>query len=215
MSHTISPMGAVMAAEARHEQGERATPENWMYPPESGWTYDQVKELVLPVDWELLNGKIVVRGATKWWHNRVRNQLYSQVDSVLQEPYTVDAEQSVFLSETSAPRPDVLVFDKRGLDIRTLDCVPAENAVLAIEVVSDGSRLEDRFLKPGMYAEAGIAYYWRVERGENDIPVVHEFWLHPEAGTYAPSPDRPTHTTTLKTDVPFPVEIDLRSLIEV
>lgn len=39
---------------------------------------------------------------------------------------------------------------------------------------------------------------------------VAEFWLHPEAGVYAPAPDRPTHVGRLKTDLPYPVEIDLR-----
>ncbi|MFE0045256.1 Uma2 family endonuclease [Streptomyces albireticuli] len=208
-------MGAVMAAEARQQQGEQATPDNWMYPPEDGWTYDQVKELVLPFDWELLGGKIVVRGATKWWHNRVRNQLYLRLNSSLREPYTVDVEQSIMFDDRNVPKPDVVVYDKRGLDIHTLDCVPGGKAVLAVEVVSPGSRGEDRFLKPALYAEAGIAHYWRVERGEDDLPVVHEFWRHHEAGVYAPSPDRPTHTGTLKTDVPFPVVIDLRGLIEV
>ncbi|WP_223267490.1 Uma2 family endonuclease [Streptosporangium nondiastaticum] len=208
-------MGAVMAAEARREQQERATPENWMYPPADGWTYDQVKELVLPFDWELLDGNIVVRGATKWWHNRVRDRLYFGLESARREPFAVDVEQPVFIDEHNVPKPDVVVFDKIGLDIRTLDCIPVEKVALAIEVVSPRSRREDRFSKPGMYAEVCIDQYWRVERGEDDVPRVHEFWLHPEAGVYAPAPDRPTHTTILKTDVPFPVEIDLRSLIEV
>ncbi|PAU50490.1 hypothetical protein CK936_02230 [Streptomyces albireticuli] len=204
-----------MAAEARQQQGEQATPDNWLYPPEDGWTYDQVKELVLPFDWELLGGKIVVRGATKWWHNRVRDELYFRLRSSLREPFTVNCEQAVALDDRNVPKPDVVVFDKRGLDIHTVDCIPGEKTALAIEVVSPGSRLEDRFLKPALYAEAGIAHYWRVERGEDDLPVVHEFWRHHESGVYAPSPDRPTHTGTLKTDVPFPVVIDLRGLIEV
>ncbi len=204
-----------MAAEARHRQWEQATPDNWMYPPEDGWTYDQVRELILPFDWELLDGKIMVRGATKWWHNRVRNQLFIRLEAARSESFAVDAEQTIFLDERNVPRPDIVVFDKTGLDIRTLDCIPVEKAVLAVEVVSPGSRKEDRFLKPGVFAEAGIDHYWRVERSEDDVPVVHEFWLHHEAGVYAPSPDCPTHTGKLRTTVPFPVEIDLASLIDV
>nr|WP_280726467.1 Uma2 family endonuclease [Kitasatospora sp. MAA4] len=57
-------------------------------------------------------------------------------------------------------------------------------------MVSPGSRSEDRYLKPGLYAEAGIPYYWRVERGENDLPEVYEFWLDRESGVYAPAPRR-------------------------
>ncbi|MEU5051390.1 Uma2 family endonuclease [Streptomyces sp. NPDC021096] len=208
-------MGAVMAAEARYQQPERATPENWMYPPADGWTYDQVKELVLPCDWELLGGKIVVRGETRWWHNRVRNRLYTRIDDLLQEPYTVEAEQALFVDKRNAPRPDVLVFDKTGLDVGTVDCIPVENAVLAIEVVSPGSVSEDRLYKPTIYASVGIDYYWRVERGPDIAPEVHEFWRDAEAGLFVPSPERRTHVGTLKTTVPFPIEIDLRNLIKI
>ncbi|MFI9239327.1 Uma2 family endonuclease [Streptomyces sp. NPDC053079] len=204
-----------MAAEARHEHGrrERATPENWMYPPADGWTYDQVKELVLPFDWELLDGAIVVRGMANQWHDDVRDGILVALRLANRPPYRVNSERCVLVDEANPAKPDVIVFDARDLDRRSMECVPVERVVLAVEVVSKGSRTDDRFRKPGMYADAGIRYFWRVERGEEDVPVVHEFWLHPEAGVYAPSPDRPTHIGTLKTDVPFPVEIDLRSLI--
>ncbi|KWT60515.1 hypothetical protein ADL21_18585 [Streptomyces albus subsp. albus] len=203
-----------MAAEAEQERGERATPENWMYPPPDGWTYDQVKELILPYDWELVDGKIVVRGATVWWHDLVRDELYFRLRSARVEPFGVNVERWTMLDERNAPKPDVVVFDKHGLDSSTLDCTPAKNTVLAVEVVSTGSRRHDRILKPGLYAEAGIPSYWRIERDENDLPVVHEFWLHHETGVYAPSPERPVHTGKLVTSVPFPVDIDLRSLTE-
>lgn len=49
----------------------------------------------------------------------------------------------------------------------------------------------------------------------DDIPVVHEFWRHHEAGVFVPSSERPVHTGKLITEVPFPVGIDLRSLVEV
>ncbi|MFD7662836.1 Uma2 family endonuclease [Streptomyces sp. NPDC059788] len=207
-------MGAAMAAEAEYGRGERATPENWMYRPANGWTYDQVKELVLPFDWDLVDGNIVVRGMAVWWHNRVRNRLYYQLESARRRPYAVDSEQCIVIDDHNAPKPDVVVFDETGLDIRTVVQIPADKAVLAVEVVSTGSRLEDRFSKPALYAGAGIDYYWRVERDEDDLPVVHEFWLHHEAGRYVPSPEQPTHTGKMTTNVPFPVDIDLHSLID-
>ncbi|MEV0276827.1 hypothetical protein AB0I22_10665 [Streptomyces sp. NPDC050610] len=54
----------------------------------------------------------------------------------------------------------------------------------------------------------------RVERGEDDLPVVHEFQLHHETDTYVPSPEHHIHHGVLKTSVPFPIEIDLRDIIE-
>ncbi|MGA4841293.1 Uma2 family endonuclease [Streptomyces sp. G45] len=207
-----------MAAEADGEHGEQqvsANSENWMYPPEDGWTWDQVQELDVPFDWHLVDGKIVVRGVAKWWHQQVRDELCFRLKLAKRAPYAVNSEQPVLFDEQNVPKPDVIVFDKTGLDIETLDCIPVANVALAVEIVSPGSRKDDRFLKPGMYAEAGIASYWRVERGEDSVPVVHEFWRHHETGVYAPSPEQPTHTGKLITDVPFPVDIDLRGLIEV
>jgi Uma2 family endonuclease len=43
---------------------------------------------------------------------------------------------------------------------------------LVVEVESRHSRRHDRFTKPALYAEAGIEYYWRVERTSNG-PEVH------------------------------------------
>ncbi|MFF7726477.1 Uma2 family endonuclease [Streptomyces sp. NPDC008001] len=207
-------VGAGSEHPQRPARDEPATRDNWMYPPAGGgWTWDQVQGLILPFDWELLGGKIVVRGASKWWHNLVRDELYYRLRGAKPRNLVINSEQSVFFNENNVPRPDIVIFERQGLDVDQ-DCIPVENVVLAVEVVSPGSRTEDRFLKPAMYAQAGIGYFWRVERGEGNVPEVHECWRHKEAGFYVPSPDRPTHVGTFKTDVPFPVEIDLRSLID-
>ncbi|GGN74027.1 hypothetical protein GCM10011579_052690 [Streptomyces albiflavescens] len=203
-----------MAAEAHTEQHPRATPENWMFPPEEGWTWDQVKELDVPFDWELVDGKIVVRGVTSWWHDQVRDRLYLSLALAKRPPYAVNTERWTQFDDNNAPKPDFIVYDRTGLDIRTLDCTPVACVALAIEVVSPGSRGMDRFHKPAMYAEAGIAHYWRVERGENDVPEVHQFWRDEDSGVFVPRPDRPVHTDKLTTIVPFPVDIDLRNLLE-
>lgn len=204
-----------MAVEAHvGEQGMQATSENWMYPPENGWTYDQVKELDVPFDWELVDGNIVVRGAAKWWHQQVRDELYFALRRARPKPFNVNSEQWVLFDEYNVPKPDIVVFDRSGLDVRTLDCIPVASAVLAIEVVSPGSRTQDHFLKPGMYAEAGIEHYWRVERGDDANPVVHEFWRDDETGLYIARPGQPVHTDELATEVPFPIEIDLRTLLD-
>lgn len=173
-----------------------------MRPPADGWTFDDVKDLDVPFDWELVDGQIAVRGATKWWHDQVRDRLYFRLESQRQPPYAVKTQRWTMLDERTVPRPDVVVFDKTDLDIRTVECIPVAAVALAVEVVSHGSRSDDRFRKPGLYAE-------------DDLPVVHAFRRHEETGVYAPAPDRPTHTGKLVTRLPFPVEIDLRSLVEV
>ncbi|MEX2982941.1 Uma2 family endonuclease [Streptomyces sp. C36] len=194
---------------------DRATPETWMHPPPDGWTYDQVKGLGLQFNWEFVDGGIVVREMTDWWHDAVRDKLYLALMSAMVEPFTANIERCVMVDERTVVKSDIVLFDKRGLDVHTLDCVPADRVVLAIEVSSTGTRPVERFLKPGLYAEAGTGSYWRVERGDGDVPVVHELSLHAEtARNGAPTRERAAHVGTLKTDVPFPVEIDLRDLIE-
>lgn len=127
-----------MAAQAHTGQDPRATPENWMFPPEEGWTWDQVKELDVPFYWELLDGNIVVRGATTWWHDRVRNELYFQLRSAQRPPYGTEVERWTQFDDNNVPKPDIVVYDKTGIDIRTLDCTPVACVVLAVEVVSPG-----------------------------------------------------------------------------
>ncbi|MFJ1794511.1 hypothetical protein [Kitasatospora griseola] len=77
--------------------------------------------------------------------------------------------------------------------------------------MSPGSRVADRFSKPGIYAEQRIPSYRRIERGDNDLPVVHEFRRDELQGVYLPVT---VHEGLLRTDLPFPVEIDLKQLVE-
>jgi Uma2 family endonuclease len=151
---------------------------------------------------------------TSHWHDTVRDELYFALRSARQAPYAVNSERCVLIDEYNPPKLDVVVYDKTDLDVFSLECIPVSAVVLAVEVVSPGSRAMDRFTKPGLYAGAGIPYYWRVERGEGDLPEVFEFWRHPETGVYAPAPDRAHHVGRLKTELPFPIEIDLARLVE-
>ncbi|MFF8769519.1 hypothetical protein [Kitasatospora sp. NPDC015120] len=70
---------------------------------------------------------------------------------------------------------------------------------------------EHRFRKPGQYADKGIPYYWRVERGIDDLPIVHEFHRDEEKNVYLPVAQ---HEGVLRTAVPYPVEIDLAAVVE-
>lgn len=130
-----------MPAVAEQERGARATPGNWIHRPPVGWTYHQVKDSELPSDWELLDGNIAVRVMAVWWHNRVRNQLNYQLQSARREPFAVECEQCVVADDHNAPKPDVMVYDRSGLDVRTVEQIPVHKAVLAVELVSEGSRL--------------------------------------------------------------------------
>ncbi|OAH12855.1 hypothetical protein STSP_38920 [Streptomyces jeddahensis] len=196
-----------------HRQ-ERATEDTWMFPPADGWTFDQVQHLELPFDWDLVDGVIVVRGQTRFWHNRVRDRIARALEDACVAPYEVVVEQCILLDPYNTAKPDVIVFDPRGFGLLELDCVPAERVALAVEVVSPGSRQDDRVRKPAFFSEAGIACYWRVELEQNDSLAVHEYWRHDDTRSYVTAPVHPVHRDTLGTEVPFPVEMDLSALLK-
>ncbi len=186
-------------------------PIDWTNPPSRGWTYEQAQKFDLPFEWDLVDGVLVIRGRTNFWHDQVRDALSRALHGARSAPYAVNAERCVLVDDYNPAKPDVVVYDKTGLDVFELECLPSESVVLAIEVVSPGSRSDDRFGRPGMYAEAGIPYFWRVERGEDSLPVVHEFHRDGEKGVYLPVAE---HTGLLRTALPYPVEIDLKQVVE-
>jgi Uma2 family endonuclease len=60
--------------------------------------------------------------------------------------------------------------------------VEPSDVALVVEVESPSSRRLDRCLKPGLYAEAGVESYWRIERTSNG-PVAH-LYTRAAAGHY-------------------------------
>ncbi len=66
--------------------------------------------------------------------------------------------------------PDIVVYDV-DVPLSTRP-VPGEKILLVVEIVSKGSRREDRGSKPLAYAEAGIEHYWRVEGLANGLPTL-------------------------------------------
>lgn len=180
-------------------------------PLSQDWTYEQVKNLDLPFDWDLVDGVIVVRGQTNQWHDQVRDRLFMALFVARVTPYAANVERCVLLDEDNTTKPDVVVFDKTDLDVFELECLPPEVVALTVEVVSHGTRANDRFRKPGQYAEKNIPYYWRVERGVDNLPIVHEFHRDEEKGVYLPVAQ---HEGVLRTAVPYPVEIDLAAVVE-
>ncbi|WP_249227227.1 Uma2 family endonuclease [Kutzneria sp. CA-103260] len=103
---------------------------------------------------------------------------------------------------------DVVVFDA-GVPLTTRP-VSGSAVLLAVEVVSRGSRREDRGAKPLAYAEAGIRHYWRVEGPASGATAlaVHTYELD-GSGEYKATG---VYDHTLTVDLPGTVRIDLLSL---
>ncbi|WP_194289764.1 Uma2 family endonuclease [Nocardia macrotermitis] len=162
-------------------------------------------------DWELVEGEVVVRGRIGYRHRLVRDALMRALGVARRGRYAVHADQRVVLGEFSAVRPDVVVVDESAVEMYAAEGIPAAAAVLVVEIVSDDSRGHDWYRMPRLYAAAGIANFWRVERGVDDRPIVYQYWLDQESREYIPAPT-PIHTGTLSTAVPFPVRVDLSAI---
>ncbi|MEJ8671514.1 Uma2 family endonuclease [Streptomyces sp. NBC_01614] len=190
-----------------------ATEQTWMFPPADGWSFDQVKDLELPFDWELVDGVITPRARTRLWHNYVRHGLARALKSARTESYRVVCAQCVMVDDRNTPKPDLIVFDRTGLDFFETECVPVKKVILAVEVVSPGSRQDDRVRKPALFAAHRVPYYWRVELDRDQKLAVHEYWLNADTLTYFPAPSHPVHHDKLGTELPFPIGIDLDALV--
>ncbi|MBQ1022372.1 Uma2 family endonuclease [Micromonospora sp. D93] len=79
-------------------------------------------------------------------------------------PADIRATQAVAveLGDNTSRRPDVLLCRADVPSDRST--LRPQDVVLAVEIVSPGTRRIDRFAKPGEYAAAGIPFYWRIEQ---------------------------------------------------
>jgi Uma2 family endonuclease len=101
-------------------------------------------------------------------------------------------------------QPDLLVA--RRTDVGD-DPISAP-LLLAVEVLSPSTRSVDLLLKPGVYAESGVASYWTVDPA---VPSVRAWRL--EDGDYvevgAAEGEQP-----LELDEPFPVRVVPQDLLD-
>ncbi len=109
---------------------------------------------------EIINGQIIVGAGATPRHQRLLKWLDRALEEVLPERHFSIAGVGVLTGE-DVPIPDLIVatgdipMDRPG--------VPAAQVILAVEIVSTATTMQDRMVKPLIYAEAGIPNYWRIE----------------------------------------------------
>jgi Uma2 family endonuclease len=168
-------------------------------PPE-GWTLDNLPD-DLPKHTELIRGTLVM-SPQKSWHMAVLRMLDRQLYDQAPLEYAVLFEMAVKRSPRSAPEPDVAIAHAAAFESDKSIYLP-EDILVAAEIVSPESEERDREDKPLIYAAMGIPTFWLIERGPDDVPIVHEHQLY--GGAYRLMH---THIGQLVTDIPF--SIDLR-----
>jgi Uma2 family endonuclease len=120
--------------------------------------------------YELSEGNLLVMPPADAAHAAVVTRLVVWLVTNGYDAELVLATPGLRITEQSSGRsPDVVVL-RRPAPAGTVWVDPAD-AALVVEVVSPGSENLDRMIKPGEYARAGIARFWRVERQGNPATV--------------------------------------------
>jgi Uma2 family endonuclease len=150
-----------------------------------GWTVADLDDL--PDDgqrYELVDGSLVVTPPPTQRHQLLASDLRDRLRAAGPQGWRVQQEFPLPFAEDTQRTPDVVVhrWPPRQPRDDPRNPVGPSDVALVVEVVSPRTRRTDRFAKPGEYAEAGIAMFWRLET-EPDL-VLHPFVL-PE-----PSPSR-------------------------
>ncbi len=101
--------------------------------------------------------------------------------------------------------PDIAVITDPGADLTVSE---AADVAMVVEIVSPGSVVADRAIKPQLYAAGGIPHYLRVELADAG-PSAVAYVLR--AGCYAEAARACTGERLLLTE-PFDVDVELAEL---
>lgn len=163
---------------------------------------------------ELQEGRLLMSPSAGRPHMRASGKLFMHLENQLPEHLEVTQELDVDLAFTApgepgnSRRPDLVVYERATAD-RVEDegrMFPAAEVLLVVEIVSPGSRRTDHKVKRAEYADAGIPHHWILD---TTAPVSLLACRRTEEFGYV---DDQEAAGVFRTDVPFPVTIDLNSL---
>jgi Uma2 family endonuclease len=178
--------------------------------------------LVLPEDaevrHELQEGILVMSPRPVPDHQLCLGRIYRRVEDQLPPDLEALLEVDVDLQLVPPDRPatvrapDLVVVPRVALERvrREGGLLRATEVVLAVEIISPGSRRLDTVLKHSEYADAGIPHYWIVDLGEPGDRIT--LTAHHLAGEFGYADAGPVVGTFTATE-PFPVRVDLDALV--
>ncbi len=173
----------------------------------------------LPADdeirYELQEGMLVMSPSPVPDHQLCLRRLARQLEDQLPDHLELipDVDVDLQLVEPTQPgfvrRPDLVVVTQTALQRVRQEhgLLRASEVVLAVEIMSAGSRRTDRVVKHGEYADAGIPHYWIIDLRDN--PQLTACHLAGEFGYVAAAPVEGTFTTT----EPFAIQLMLDVLL--
>jgi Uma2 family endonuclease len=158
--------------------------------------------------YELQEGVLLVSPRPTPRHQQAAYRLARQLDEQLPSDwdFLLDVEVVVRAEHPPIVRVPDLVVTKVGAADNLL---VAFDVLLAVEVVSPGSRDVDLYLTPFEYAEAGIPHYWLVDL-DPPAPSITVFHLGAPDDGYV---EGPVIAGQLVTTAPFDLCIDIPALV--
>lgn len=129
--------------------------------PDGGWTVDDLD--AFPEShyrYELTDGALTVSPSPSSLHQALAGRLMVGLEAAAPEPLAVTQGVEIRFGRQLTRIPDVLVV--RSPQPERHWFAPSE-VLVAVEIESPGSHLEDRATKPALYAKYGIPHYWRIE----------------------------------------------------
>lgn len=162
---------------------------------------------------ELMEGNLVMSPSPTLAHNVALLRLAMQLDSQLPDELLVSHDLDVDL-QLVAPdqpgtsrRPDVLILERAAAQRVGAEggVLRASDVLIAIEILSPGSRRIDNIVKRAEYADAGIPHCWIVDI-ETPVSLVA---CHLTSAGYR---DEPAVTGGYAASDPFALRIDLDAL---
>jgi Uma2 family endonuclease len=154
---------------------------------------------------ELQEGVLIMSPRPLRRHARAAFRIAKQLDDQLPDELEAIIEFEVCVDAAFPPTvriPDVVITHVEGSQQR----LNGPDVLVAIEVISPGSKRTDTVTKRSEYADAEIEHYWIVELG----PPVTLTALH-RAGDFGYQ-ESPAVSDVFETTAPVPLRLDLAAL---
>ena len=164
---------------------------------------------------ELIEGRLIMSPSPVPDHNTAGFELGVELRSRIPDNFEVQLDMDVDLDLVpadepgSSRRPDLMVVHREARKRVRAEggLIRASEVLLVVEIVSPSSKRIDHVHKRNDYADAGIPNYWIVDIDE---PISLTVCRLTEQFGYQ---DDQTATGIFRTEVPFPVEINLDRLV--
>jgi Uma2 family endonuclease len=179
------------------------------------WTPDPIKQkragytvedvLALPDDApraELSDGVLTVVPSPSGGHQRINWKLVAWLDQRLPDGFEPQLAVGVLVDYSTTLEPDALIL-RSPVDLEHHFYRPHQ-VVVAVEIVSPGTKRRDRLEKPVLFAAAGIPHFWRIEQNP-----VHVFAYDLIDGRYQLAADA---TEELVLTAPFEIKLPIRDI---